>query len=451
MTTPQDAKQTHRFDPQAIRTFVKAMPRNIGVFTISDTLGNFARAMVFPYISLYILALGGNTAQIGFIQSLTPLFGLLMFPIGGYLADREGRVRLIVLANALSVSFVLMSAFSPSWQVFAISQLLMGFAVFQFPARSALIADSLEPETRGKGIGAMNSISNSFAIMAPFVAGAIITFYGDLLGMRLLYLAMAVLYATLAIVQYRYLEETASATPESSSGKARGRLKFSAMTRVLHNTYSGIPSMLRELPLSLKALAGVIVLSFMANGVASPFWVVYATNEVGLPTASWGLILLIETVLRLVMFIPSGYLVDRWGRTWMLLMSLTISLIAIPSFVFVTGFATALAVRCAVAVAFALAIPSCTALMADIVPREMRGRVMSALGQGGIMIGPAGGGTGGPALGYVVTIPLIFSFMLGGILYSWNPVLPWVFVFCTTLLSILLILFFIRDPQEAEF
>ena len=35
-------------------------------------------------------------------------------------------------------------------------------------------------------------------------------------------------------------------------------------------------------------------------------------------------------------------------------------------------------------------------------------------------------------------------------LYTWSPVLPWVFVFCTTLLSILLIVFFIRDPQEAE-
>jgi MFS family permease len=89
-------------------------------------------------------------------------------------------------------------------------------------------------------------------------------------------------------------------------------------------------------------------------------------------------------------------------------------------------------------------------LLADTVPREMRGRVMSALGQGGIMIGPAGGGTGGPAVGYLVIVPLILSFMLGGILYTINPVLPWVFVTVTTLLSILLVVLFIRDPQEAE-
>ena len=30
---------------------------NIIVFSVTDLLGNFCRAMVFPYVSLYILAL----------------------------------------------------------------------------------------------------------------------------------------------------------------------------------------------------------------------------------------------------------------------------------------------------------------------------------------------------------------------------------------------------------
>ena len=88
--------------------------------------------------------------------------------------------------------------------------------------------------------------------------------------------------------------------------------------------------------------------------------------------------------------------------------------------------------------------------MADTVPRRLRGQVTSALGQGSIMIGPPGGGTSGPSVGYVAAIPLVISSLLGGMLYTWSPVLPWIFVFFTTLLSILLIVFFIRDPQEAE-
>ncbi len=441
---------TRPYFPTMLRNFFTGMPHNIRVFSVADLLGNFARSMVLPYVSLYILALGGNTAQIGLIQSLTPLFGLLMFPIGGYLADKTSRVRLIILSNSILIINALMMAFSPNWQVYAVATALQGLAYFQFPARSALVADSLDPKQRGKGIATLNTISNSFAIMAPFIAGTIITLYGDLWGMRMLLVAMAILYGTATLIHFRFLRDTVEHEESMDSSAEPAGLRLSIVPRIIKETYSSVPGTLRGLPVSLKALAGVIVLSFMANGVASPFWVVYATEEVGLSSAVWGLVLLIETVLRLVMFIPAGMLVDRWGRTATLLASLTLSLVAIPSFIFVTGFTSALIIRCAVAVSFAMAIPSCTALMADLVPRAMRGRVMSALGQGGIFIGPAGGGTSGPAVGYVATIPLILSFILGGILYTWNPVLPWVFVFGTTLLSILLIIVFIRDPQEVE-
>ena len=374
--------------PSPLRNLFAGMPHNIRVFSVADLLGNFARSMVLPYVSLYILALGGTTAQIGLIQSLLPLFGLIMFPIGGYLADKTSRVRLIILSNSILIINVLIMAFSPNWQIYAIATALQGLAYFQFPARSALLADSLHPDQRGKGIATLNTISNSLAILAPFVAGVIIALYGDLLGMRMLLIAMALLYATATLIHYRFLRDTVPTEKKSEDESQAASLSLAAILGVLKETFVSMQGTLRGLPLSLKALAGVIVLSFMANGVASPFWVVYATEEVGLSSASWGLILLVEAVLRLVMFIPAGLLADRWGRTATLLASLSLSLFAIPSFVFVTGFASALVVRCAVAVSFALAIPSCTALLADMVPRAKRGRVMSALGQGGIMIGP---------------------------------------------------------------
>lgn len=208
--------------------------------------------------------------------------------------------------------------------------------------------------------------------------------------------------------------------------------------------------MLKRLPRSLKALAGVIALSFMANGVASAFWVVYAVEHIGLSSSAWGLILLIETVLRLVMFMPAGMLVDHWGRTASLLAALLLSLVSIPLFVFATSFTSVLLVRATVAVAFAIAIPACTALMADTVPRDIRGRVMAAIGQGGIMIGAAGGGTGGPAVGFIITIPLMIASLAGGYLYALNPTYPWFFVLITTTISIILTVLFIRDPERAE-
>ena len=103
----------------------------------------------------------------------------------------------------------------------------------------------------------------------------------------------------------------------------------------------------------------------------------------------------------------------------------------------------------ALAVAFAIGIPSCSALMADTVPRDVRGRVMAALGQGGILIGSAGG-VGGPGVGFVTVIPLMLAYLAGGYLYGQNPAYPWFLALGATAIAILLIALFIRDPQQAE-
>ena len=77
-------------------------------------------------------------------------------------------------------------------------------------------------------------------------------------------------------------------------------------------------------------------------------------------------------------------------------------------------------------------MPASTALLADYVPREMRGRVMAAIGRGSVLIGATGGGTGGPGMGYLFTIPVIMSSLVGGFLYSMNPRFPWLVIAITS-------------------
>jgi MFS family permease len=413
------------------------------VFALTDLLGNFSRGMVMPYISLYILALGGDTTQIGFVNSIGPLAGLIMFPIGGYITDHASRVKLVALGSLFSAAVVLLYILAPSWEVLAVASLLQGFAVFPFPARSALIADSLPPGDRGRGIAVQNAISWGLAVFAPYIGGVVVDTYGSNTGLRALFWVMMSFYILSAVIQIRFLKET---TAHSGNEK---RLTLSDLRDVLRDAYGGIPSMLGQLPRSLKALAGVIVLSFVATAIAGPFWVLYAAEHIGLSSSAWGIVLLVEQILKSAMFVPAGVLVDRWGRTASLVAALLISLVSIPLFVFSPGLAAVLLVRIAIAVAFAIGIPSCSALMADIVPRDIRGRVMAALGQGGILIGSAGG-VGGPGVGFVTIIPLMIASLAGGYLYAWHPATPWFLSTIATAVAVILIALFIRDPKQAE-
>jgi hypothetical protein len=76
--------------------------------------------------------------------------------------------------------------------------------------------------------------------------------------------------------------------------------------------------------------------------------------------------------------------------------------------------------------------------------------VMAALGRGTVMIGASSGGTGGPGVGFLVTLPLMGASLLGGYVYAYNTAYPWFFVGAATALSILLCIAFVRDPHTAE-
>jgi len=426
---------------ESLRRRLEFMSGNMRILTVTQILGMFFRRMVLPYVSLFILAVGGEPAQVGIINSLRPLAGLLIFPISGYLTDRTGRVKLIALANYLTAMTMLLYVFAPSWEWIALGALLQGFMVFQFPPMSAILADSLDPKNRGVGIATMNTLANGVSMFSPYIAGVVLVLFGDSSGMRILYGLLALSSIVNATLILRYLKETVEIEKTDE--------KFNAFT-VLREAYAGIPELLGNLPRSVKALGLVAGLGFVANGIASPFWVVYVTYEVGLTNIDWGLILLFESIFKTVLTIPCGMLADRYGRSRTLLAAVFLSVFSLPSLILARTFTHVLLVRLGVGLAGALFFPSSSALMADLVPRELRGRVMSAIGRGSVLIGATGGGTGGPGMGYLFTIPVMAASLLGGILYSMNVNYPWICLLITSVVQLVCVLLFIRDPKKAE-
>jgi MFS family permease len=417
------------------------MNKNLRILTIRQTVGMFFRRMVMPYSSLFILAVGGDNSQVGIVNSLRPLAGLLIFPISGTLTDRTGRVKLIALAGYLTALTMLLYVFAPSWEWIALGALLQGFMVFQFPPSSAILADSIGPRNRGMGIATMGALSNTFAMFSPYIAAVILEISGNNIGMRILYGLLALSQIVNATLVLRYLEETAIVEKPDK--------KLDALA-ILKESYSGIPELVRTMPKSIKALGFLIGIGFISNAIAAPFWIVYITDVIGISKIDWGIILLVEAIFRIILTIPCGMIADRYSRTKTLFAAVFFSLFSLPTLVIARGVVDVLLIRLGIALAGALFMPSSTALMADYIPREQRGKVMAAIGRGSVMVGATGGGTGGPGMGYIFTIPVMTASILGGILYSMNPVYPWICVLGATILQLVSLILFIRDPEKAE-
>ena len=423
-----------------LRRRLPFMRGNFVILTARMVVGQICRNMVFPYASLLVLAVGGSTSQVGVVNSVMPLAGLLVYPVAGYLTDRRGRVRLMALAGYLSAFTMLIFVFAPSWEWIAVASLLQGFAVLEFPPSSAILAESLEPRYRGVGVATMTTLANLFAVASPIIAGVITESLGNDAGVRVLY----GIYMMSFIINTLMLRYLSGAEPEGDPGE------LPSVTAILREVYGGLPDLVRGMSREVKALSVVTALAFISNALTAPFWVVYATDVVGVSNVDWGLILFIESIIKIGLTIPAGMVADRYGRARTLFAAVLISLVSLPSIVLATSFIHVLLVRMGAALAVALYVPSSAALMADLVPRDKRGRVMSAVGRGSVMVGATGGGTGGPGMGYLYTVFVMAGSVLGGVLYSVDPSYPWLGVLAACVAQMVFVALFIKDPEERE-
>ncbi|MBS7638558.1 MFS transporter [Candidatus Bathyarchaeota archaeon] len=183
---------------------------NILILMICRVLWSWSTSIVYPFLSLYILALGGTPTEIGLINSLGLIAGMFLYPVGGYIADRRGRVKLIGYSTYLYSLSHLLFVLAVNWQTVAIGQFLSQLLLFYMPAMTALEADSLPPEVRGRGFALMMAIPGAIRVIAPYMGGLIITAYGggDEGMIQAIRLCWTIAFATgilVATIRLRYL------------------------------------------------------------------------------------------------------------------------------------------------------------------------------------------------------------------------------------------------------
>jgi MFS family permease len=408
-----------------VRSIREVLRGNLLVFILADVMRQLSMFVSFPFLSLYVQALGGSMVEIGLVNSLRPLLTLVTYPIAGYLSDRYSRVKIIAVTLYVTAPLWLIYSVAQDWQTVALANFLLGFVSFYFPASSSLLAESIPPERRGVGFSLWMAIPSAVGIASPYIGGYLTTVYGVVPAIKFLYVvvfAVAVVNATMFL---RFLKER----PREGKGPREGVL------RVLANSYRDMLTVLRWLPRGMRAFAVMLALGFFFNNMTGSFWVLYAVEEIGLTKLQWGAVLLVAAVVNVLLLIPAGVAVDRVGPKRALTAALAFAAAPLLLFPYVRGFWPTTLLFAAMTVANSILISGAPALMAQAVPPEMRGRVMAALGQGMLFINTRGGGGGGPGMGAVLAIPSILGAMIGGYIYEYNPALPWLMMGAAMLLS----------------
>jgi MFS family permease len=136
-------------------------------------LYNAGLAMIFGFGPILLTGRGWELAAASSATSLAILVAAASIPLGGYIADRTGRVGMII-AVGVGLSAATMIALP---RIDAPVTILILFGIVVGPPVGAIMslpARVLAPETRALGMGLFFTLFYGFTVVAPLIAGALL-------------------------------------------------------------------------------------------------------------------------------------------------------------------------------------------------------------------------------------------------------------------------------------
>lgn len=129
-----------------------------------------------------------------------------------------------------------------------------------------------------------------------------------------------------------------------------------------------------DLPREGKLLLSVVVFEFIGTGLVLPFNVVYLHEVRGFTLSDAGLLLALPPLVGFLVVGPGGTAIDRWGARRILVGALVLQVIGNVLLAFASTPAVAGLALLLVGAAFGVSWPGFQALIATVIPSELRQR-----------------------------------------------------------------------------
>lgn len=144
---------------------------------------NCSASFIFPFFVLFLTTyLGYDAAKAGILVSILSLIYIPASLVGGKLADRFGRKRIIVIGQFfMAISFILSGLILPSRYVVVLLFCAIFFDGITDPARNALEVDLAPKEQRNRMFSLIYQCVNMGMAIAPLMAGLMFYSYPQLM------------------------------------------------------------------------------------------------------------------------------------------------------------------------------------------------------------------------------------------------------------------------------
>lgn len=275
-----------------------ALRRNTSLLLVALVLAGTGEKLWLGFAPKYLETLGAGVFIIGLFDALQTFLGAVYAYPGGWLTDRWGQRRSLLLFNALSLAGYVLVLLWQHWiALLAGSFLFLAWSALSLPATFSVVATSLQRHRHTMGIGVQSMVRRVPMMIGPLAGGWLLTRFGWADGVKYaLALCIALSSVTMAFQWFMF-------EPEPDS---RARTGTTARTRFREVVGSFSPA-LREL------LVSDILIRFCER-IPYAFVILWAMNHGGVSAQQFGYLLAFEMITAMVCYIPVAHFADKYGR-----------------------------------------------------------------------------------------------------------------------------------------
>ncbi|MGD9058230.1 MAG: MFS transporter [Desulfobacterales bacterium] len=283
---------------KSISNFLGLTQSTVGLLFMVVLVGMGER-MAERFLPIYLLALGGGVISIGLLNGLDNfLSAVYAFP-GGYLSERIGSKRALLVFNFMAMAGFLMVILIPAWQAVLIGAVFfLAWSAISLPATMGLIARVLPTNKRTMGV-TMHSLVRRFPMaLGPVLGGLCIGVWGVEQGVRIAFSVALALAVLAVLLQQKLIEDdTRSASADDCE------------LRPEKNPWKLFQSM----NASLKRLLVSDILIRFCEQIPYAFVVVWCMQTIDRPVTAFqfGLLTAIEMATAVLVYIPVAHLADK--------------------------------------------------------------------------------------------------------------------------------------------
>jgi MFS family permease len=237
-------------------------------------------------------------------------------------------------------------------------------------SRHAFITETIDPRQRGRAISVFGGINRIGMFGGPAVGGLL----GQWLGLQTTFFFAAALSLAALVIAWLYVQDTRVVVHDSRSVR-----------------WSLVWDMWRQNRRDLTAANVAQLCAQMIRAGRQTIIPFYGEAVLGLNVAQIGTIQSAASLVDMLLFVPAGYVMDRFGRKWSSVPSFAVMALGMLLIPFATGFGALLAIAMLIGFGNGLGSGSMMTLGADLAPRGATGEFLGLwrlVGDSGAAGGP---------------------------------------------------------------